>query len=156
MTPFKLIISFVIFSLLFIGGCTVKRPQRYGMIIGIKKEKIDYYKKLHKNPWKGVLDQIDRSHIRNFSIWLVEYKKDEFLLFGYFEYDGDNFEKDMEAMAKDPETIRWWKETDPCQIPIPTAKTGEHWVMMEEVFYHDKDYPDARLMPKPKRIQREK
>ncbi len=136
------------------GGWEVKRPKRYGMVIGIKKEKMDYYKALHKNPWKGVLDRIDRSHLRNFSIWLVEYRNDEYLLFGYFEYDGDDFEKDMKAMADDPVTQKWWKETDPCQVPIPSAKPGEHWVMMEEVFFHDKDSPGAPLMPPPGRLNR--
>ena len=135
----------------FLFSCaSEKAPQRYGMVIGLKKEKLEYYKKLHANPWKGVLERIDKSHIRNFSIWLVEYKPDEYLLFGYFEYDGDDFEADMKAMSEDATTRRWWKETAPCQVPIPTAGPEDQWVMMEEVFYHDKDRPGAPLMPKPK------
>ena len=43
---------------------------------------------------------------------------------------------DMAKMAADPETQRWWKETDPCQIPLPEARAkGKIWTMAEEVFY---------------------
>ena len=131
----------------------VQYPQRYGMVIGVKKEKLDDYKRLHANPWEGVLDQLDRSHFRNFSIWVAEVSPDEYLLFGYFEYDGDDFEADMAAMRNDATTQRWWKETDPCQKPVPTAGEGEQWVMMEEVFFHDPDRRGAPLMPPPGTFQ---
>jgi L-rhamnose mutarotase len=42
----------------------------------------------------------------------------------------------MKKMAADPVTQEWWKETAPCQEPIPTHKEGEWWARMEEVFYH--------------------
>jgi len=135
-----------------IGCATAPQPvERYAMVIRLKKEKLERYKQLHADPWQGVLEQCDRSHLRNFSIWLVELRPDEFYLFGYFEYDGDDLEADMARMADDAETQRWWKQTDPCQVPIDTAREAEHWVMMEEVFYHDKATPGAPLMPKPSR-----
>jgi L-rhamnose mutarotase len=57
-------------------------------------------------------------------------------LFLYLEYVGDDFEADMAAMAADPETQRWWKETDPCQIPLPDAAAkGTIWSETEELFY---------------------
>jgi len=119
-----------------ISTSPASRPQRYSMVIGLKPEKIDYYKELHANPWPGVLKQISQSGIQNYSIHLVELKPNEFYLFGYLEYTGNDFESDMAAMAEDAETIRWWKETDPCQYPIETAKAGDKWTMMEEVFFH--------------------
>jgi len=131
------------------AGCAAahKMPERYGMVVGLKKEKLEEYKALHADPWQGVLDQIDRSHMRNFSIWLVELRPEEYYLFGYFEYDGDDLEADMAKMAEDATTRRWWKRTDPCQQPIPTAPKDKLWVMMDEIFYHDRDHPDARRMP---------
>jgi L-rhamnose mutarotase len=115
----------------------------------VKKEKLEYYRQLHADPWQVVLDQLDHSKIQNYSIWLVEHSPDEFLLFGYFDYTGENFDADMAAMGEDAETQRWWRETAPCQAPIPTAQPGQQWVMMEEIFYHDARYPDAPLMPRP-------
>ena len=41
-------------------------------------------------------------------------------------------------MAADPETQRWWKETDPTQIPLPgAAANNQIWSKMEEVFHQD-------------------
>ena len=44
--------------------------QRMGMIIGIKHNKIRQYKELHANVWPAVLQQLDDSHIRNYTIFL--------------------------------------------------------------------------------------
>ena len=131
-------------------GCQRAAPQRYGMVIGLKADQVEEYTKLHAGAWPEVLSQIDRSHMRNFSIWLVEVEPGRHLLFAYFEYDGDDFEADMAAMGDHAPTKKWWKLTDPMQEPIPTAGPEEHWVMMREVFYHDRETPDV-LMPPPSR-----
>jgi L-rhamnose mutarotase len=120
------------------------------MVIELKPQHLEEYKQLHANPWPEVLEQLDRSHVRNFSIWLVEAQPDKHLLFAYFEYDGKDFDADMAAMAKDNGTQRWWKLTDPMQTPISTARPDEHWVMMREVFYHDRNQPNSTLMPAPR------
>jgi L-rhamnose mutarotase len=109
-----------------------EKVKRYGMVIKIKPEKIALYKELHANTWPGVLKQISKSNIRNYSIYL----KDDFL-FSYFEYTGTDFKKDMALMAADSTTQAWWKLTDPCQEPLPTRDSGEWWANMEEVFHHD-------------------
>jgi L-rhamnose mutarotase len=125
------------FLMNFIIGCvsSTKTSQRFGMVIGLKPEKIEYYKQLHANCWPGVLKQITESNINNYSIYLKEIEPGKYYLFSYFEYDGDNFERDMKKLAANSEAKRFWKETDPCQNPIVTASEGEWWSQMEEVFY---------------------
>ena len=108
--------------------------QRMGMVIHIKPEKIDEYKALHAAPWPAIVERIRRSNITNYSIFLRE---PDNLLFGYWEYVGTDFEADMAAIAADPETQRWWKLTDPCQVPLESRKQGEHWAMMDNVFHID-------------------
>lgn len=108
--------------------------QRIGMMVGIRAEKIEEYKRLHADVWPSVLAQISRSNIRNYSIFLRE---PENVLFGYLEYHGDDFSADMARMAQDPETQRWWTLTDPCQEPLASRADGEQWSMMEEVFYYN-------------------
>lgn len=109
-----------------------KQVMRFGSVIKIKPEMLDQYKELHANPWPQVQEQITKSNIRNYSIYL----KDDYL-FGYFEYVGNDFEGDMAKMAKDSVTREWWKLTDPCQIPLGTRAEGEWWANMEEVFHQD-------------------
>jgi L-rhamnose mutarotase len=127
-------------SLVLIREVSAKSPgrvERFGMVIGIKPEKIEYYKKLHAAAWPGVLAKIGECHIRNYSIYFREVEKGQYLLFSYFEYTGADFEADMARMAADPTTREWWKETDPCQSPIPTRGEKEFWSRMEEVFHLD-------------------
>jgi L-rhamnose mutarotase len=108
--------------------------QRMGMVIGIRPEKIDAYKELHAAVWPSVLEQIANSNIRNYTIFLRE---PENLLFGYWEYHGEDFAADAAEMAKDPKTNEWWALTDPCQDPLDSREDGEHWAMMQEVFHTD-------------------
>ena len=108
--------------------------QRMGMIIGIKPEMIDEYKRLHAAVWPDVLAQIAKSNIRNYTIFLRE---PENLLFGYWEYHGTDINADLAEMAKDARTQEWWAFTDPCQSPLTSRREGEQWAMMEEVFHAD-------------------
>ncbi len=108
--------------------------KRMGMMIGIRPEKLEEYKRLHAEVWPDVLAQISDSNIRNFSIFLRE---PENVLFGYFEYHGTDFEADMARMASDPATQRWWTLTDPCQAPLSSRKGGEQWSFLDEVFHCD-------------------
>lgn len=111
--------------------------QRYGMVTGLKPEKIAYYKKLHAAVWPNVLNQIKKSNIQNYSIFLKKID-DKYYLFSYFEYTGKDFSADMKNMAKDTTTQRWWKETAPTQIPLPDAAAkNETWSSMEEVFHEN-------------------
>ena len=106
--------------------------KRYGFVIGVKPEKLEEYKRLHAAVWPKVLDMITLCNIRNYTIFLKDH-----LLFGTYEYVGDDYEKDMARMAADPVTQEWWKLTDPCQQPLDTRHEGEWWAEMEEVFHLD-------------------
>lgn len=104
--------------------------RRFGQVIRVKPGKLEYYLQLHANPWPGVLKMIASCNIQNYSIFLLQ----DNLLFAYFEYTGNNFEADIQKMAQDPETQRWWKETDPCQESLG-INPGEWWTNMREVFH---------------------
>lgn len=107
-------------------------PQRYGMVLKVRPERIEEYKEYHAAVWPGVAKMITECNITNYSIYL----KDGFL-FSYFEYVGDDFEADMAKMAADPVTQEWWDIMMPMQEPLPTRKEGEWWAEMEEVFHQD-------------------
>jgi len=106
--------------------------KRYGSLIRVLPEKINEYKQLHTEVWPSILNMIRECNIRNYSI----YYKDGFL-FSYYEYTGSNYDEDMAKMAADPDTQRWWKVTDKCQLPLDSRKPGEWWAEMDEVFHID-------------------
>ena len=106
--------------------------KRYGMVLKVRPEKFEEYKRLHAAVWPGVLAMIKKCHIRNYSI----YHKDG-LLFAYFEYVGTDFDADMAKMAAHPRTQDWWAIMKPLQQPLPTRAEGEWWAELEEVFHLD-------------------
>ncbi len=111
--------------------------KRYGMVIGIKPEKIDEYKKLHAAVWPDVLKMIKQCHISNYSIYLRQLDNGKNYLFAYFEYTGTDFNADMAKMAADPTTQKWWDVCKPCQTPLENRAAGEWWTDMPEVFHTD-------------------
>jgi len=134
----KNVITLFIIGLLFTACTNNVKPipvKRVGSVTGLKAEKLAYYKKLHANVWPTVLKKIKECNIQNYSIYLQKIGSD-YYLFSYFEYVGSNFDADMKKMAADPDTQRWWKETDPCQQPLPEiAAKKQIWTPMEEVFH---------------------
>lgn len=108
--------------------------KRYGSVIRLREEQKAKYKELHAAVWPDVLAKITECNIRNYSIFLRE---PENLLFGYFEYHGDDYAADMAKMAADKTTQEWWDVCMPCQDPLETRNEGDWWAEMEEVFHHD-------------------
>ena len=129
------------FAALLISGCASTKPtvtnspQRYVWVTGLNPEKVDDYEELHANPWPSITKIISECNIQNMSIHKREIEG-KLYLFLYLEYVGSDFDADMATMAADPETQRWWKETDPCQIPMPDAAAKDSiWSDTTEVFY---------------------
>src|SRR5262245_5759213 len=106
--------------------------KRYGQVLHVGPEFRDAYVRHHAAVWPGVLAQIRRSNIRNYSIFLRDG-----MLFAYFEYVGKDFVADMRAMAADPETRRWWALMEPMQQKWQGASSEEWWANMTEVFHTD-------------------
>jgi len=109
---------------------------RIGQTIKLRPEREAEYLKIHRAVWPSVLSRIAASHIHDYSIF---YDRTSHLLFATFKYTGDDFDADMAAMAADPETQRWWKETDRMQESLNEgsvgSKEGGWWRVLDEVFY---------------------
>jgi L-rhamnose mutarotase len=106
--------------------------QRYGMVIGVRPEHRDEYLTLHAAVWPAVEAALTRANIRNFTIFI----RDD-LLFGYYEYIGDDHAADQARVAADPTTQRWWAATDPCQQRLPGTPDGAQWAPLSEVWHLD-------------------
>ena len=129
-----------LFSILLLASalasCATQRPpRRYAWVTGLKPDQAAHYEELHAHIWPGVNKTIKACHIQNFSIHEREIDG-HLYLFAYLEYTGTNFDADMKRMGDDPETQRWWKETDPCQLPLPDAAAkGKIWSDTKEVYF---------------------
>jgi len=106
--------------------------KRVGMVVGLRPECIDEYKRLHADSHAGVRDLLSKYHIRNFSIFLQQIDG-KWYEFAYYEYTGSDYEGDMARLAQEPRNIEWLKVCDPMQIPLPGA---EGWTVMEQVYFN--------------------
>jgi L-rhamnose mutarotase len=108
--------------------------QRIASVIGLKSSCEKRYRELHANVWPTVLKQLELAHIQNYSIYITELNGEKYL-FSYFEYIGTNLNSDLNRMANNSEIQRWWRETDICQIPLPSKLPDENWTRLEQVFF---------------------
>ncbi len=117
-------------------ACTHSRPRtkRIGMLIGIRPDRIAAYKALHAASNPGVRDLLRRYHMKNFSIYLRQLDDGNDYLFGYYEYDGGDYEGDMARLAAEKRNMEWLSVTDPMQKPLRGQKS---WTQMEEVYHND-------------------
>jgi|TARA_B100000959_G_C14992649_1_gene628663 L-rhamnose mutarotase len=104
--------------------------KRYGMAVRLKEDKRELYIKNHQNVWPEVLNELKKIKVKNYSIFL----KEDFL-FGYLEYEGNNFDKDMEEMFKIPIIKKWETLSISCFNPFPGNEDNDSWVLMDEIFY---------------------
>ena len=119
------------------ASCAPTQVQRHAWVTGLKPQKAAYYRKLHANPWPAVNANLKACNVRNFSIYERQIAGKSYL-FAYLEYTGKDYAADIKKMAADPETKRWWKETDPCQSPLPDAlKAGQIWSDTKELYHLD-------------------
>ncbi|XVS61536.1 L-rhamnose mutarotase [Actinosynnema sp. CA-299493] len=106
------------------------RLQRYGMVTRLRPERRDDYLRLHAAVWPSVERMLIEANIRNFSIFLHGD-----LLFGYYEYTGEDHDADQARIAADPESRRWWALTDPCQESPTAPDSPVRWEPMREVWH---------------------
>jgi len=114
-----------------------KEPARIAMFTGLKRDKEAHYRLLHDNPWPDVLAAIQKANFKNFSIFLEKIDGNIYL-FGWLEHIGDDFAADSALNQQDPASIRWWAETDACQIAPPEVKKGL-WGGLQEIAFVDTD-----------------
>lgn len=125
----------LLLPILILSGCASHPVERHVWVTGLRPEKAARYRELHAHPWPGVNRMIKQCHIRNFSICERDIDGKTYL-FAYLEYTGKDFDDDMKKMAADPETRRWWKQTDPCQKPLPEAAAkGKIWSETKEIYF---------------------
>lgn len=111
-----------------------KTVKRIGMVIGIKPEMIQEYKRLHADSNPGVRDLLTTANMENFSIFIHQFDDGNYYLFGYYEYTGNDFDADMAKLAKEERNIEWLKVCDPMQMPFKGQKS---WSEMEQVYYNE-------------------
>ena len=106
--------------------------QLFGQVGRLKPEKIADYEALHAAPWQEVLQTIHDCNLRDYSIF-----RHGDMVFAYFVYIGEDYEADMEKMARCPYTQKWWTHTKPCFEKFAMDPGSEFYADMKRIFHFD-------------------
>lgn len=113
------------------------RMRRYCLTLDLIDDPklIAEYRKHHQNVWPEIRDSILSSGIESMEIYLLGTR----LCMVVDATDAFSFSMKSVADAADPRVQEWetlmWKY----QQPLPLARPGEKWVLMEEIFALRKD-----------------
>lgn len=93
-------------------------------------ELIAEYRKHHTHVWPEILESIRSSGVLNLEIYLLGTR-----LFMILETNDDfSFEKKAFADQSNPKVQQWEELMWKFQRPLPQAKPGEKWLLMERIF----------------------
>lgn len=91
------------------------------------------YKRHHRNVWPEITKSIRESGIEDLEIYLLCTR-----LFMIMQVnDGFSFERKSELDRGNPKVQEWEKLMWKFQRPLPQAKPGEKWLLMERIFKLD-------------------
>ena len=111
---------------------------RYCLALDLVEDaaKIAAYEEWHKKVWPEIIESIVSSGIAQMQIYRVGNR-----LFMIMEVkDGFSFEAKGKADASNPKVQEWEKLMWDFQKPLPFAKPGEKWMLMNKLFDMEKDF----------------
>jgi L-rhamnose mutarotase len=110
--------------------------RRYCLTLDLKDDPrlIAEYKRYHENIWPEITRSIKESGIEDLEIYLLGTR-----LFMIMEANETfSFEAKGKADRSDPKVQEWEQLMWKFQRPLPQAKPGEKWLLMERIFKLEK------------------
>ena len=106
--------------------------RRYCLTLDLKNDPklIAEYKKYHEKIWPEITESIKKSGIEDLEIYLLGTR-----MFMIMEVNQSfSFEKKGAADRSNPKVQEWEELMWRFQQPLPQAKPGEKWLLMERIF----------------------
>ncbi len=105
--------------------------QRVCFLLKVRPGRLEEYKARHKSVWPEMLDALQRTGWRNYSLFL----RPDGLLVGYLETE--DFEKARAGMASLDVNKRWQAEMAPFFEQLDQGTADASMMALEEVFHLD-------------------
>jgi L-rhamnose mutarotase len=106
--------------------------RRYCLTLDLKNDPalIEEYKRHHRKIWPEITKSIRDSGIKDLEIYLLGTR-----MFMIMEVnEGFSFEEKSELDRNNPRVQQWEQLMWKFQQPLPGARPGEKWLLMERVF----------------------
>ena len=103
--------------------------QRICFVLQVRPERIEEYKKSHREVWPEMLEALRQTGWKNYSIFL----RPDGLLVGYLETE--NFDRARAAMQQHEVNTRWQNEMSGLFMNAPGVAPDAAMSPLEEVFH---------------------
>ena len=106
--------------------------KRYCLALDLKEDTklIAEYENYHKNVWPEIIKSIKGSGIEALDIYRTGNR-----MFMMIEASDDfSFDRKATMDAKNPKVQEWEELMWKFQQPLPWARTGEKWILMDKIF----------------------
>ena len=110
--------------------------KRYCLTLDLKDDPalIAEYKRYHERIWPEITASIKSASIEEMEIYLLGTR-----MFMIMEvHDTFSFEAKAKSDREDPKVREWEELMGKFQQPLPNAKSGEKWLLMERIFQLEK------------------
>ena len=106
--------------------------KRYCLALDLKEDTklIAEYENYHKNVWPEIIKSIKESGIEVLDI----YRTGNRMFMIIDAHDDFSFEKKAAMDTANPKVWEWEKLMWKFQQPLPWARTGEKWILMDKIF----------------------
>jgi L-rhamnose mutarotase len=102
------------------------------LLIKVKEDRIEEYKKHHEAVWPEMLDALRRTGWHNYSLFMGK----DGTIFGYFETP-ESFQAALDGMAEEEINAKWQDFMAPYFEGLDGAHADASMVELEEVFHLD-------------------
>ncbi len=106
--------------------------KRIGFLLKVKEDRIEEYKKHHREVWPEMLDALRRTGWHNYSLFM----RDDGLMFGCFETP-ENFQAALDGMSQEEVNTKWQEFMAPFFESPDGARPDRMMLELEEVFHLD-------------------
>lgn len=104
-------------------------PQRVCFLLRVRPERLEDYRRRHREVWPELLDALRETGWRNYSLFL----RGDGLLVGYLECD--DFDAALRGMAAREVNARWQAEMAPFFELLDGARPDTGLERLEEIFH---------------------
>lgn len=105
--------------------------ERIGFVLKVKPERLEEYKRRHKDVWPEMRAALQETGWHNYSLFL----KEDGTLFGYLETP--DFNRALAGMAEKDTNTRWQAEMAPFFESLDGRRPDEGMLRLDEIFHLD-------------------
>jgi L-rhamnose mutarotase len=110
--------------------------ERVCEMVFLSPDKVEEYRKLHKDVPGAVQESLRSHHFHDFSVHFRA-AEDQNYVVRYYQYTGTDHALDKRELEADPAYKAWREACETCEMPVSVRAAKQWWLPMEEIFHNE-------------------